>query len=149
MAESAPFTALPREQFDRDAAAHLLRRLQFGVTPAEIDRAITDGLRATVDRLLRVAPESAEFLEAESSLRQTAYAASSIGGLKAWWLYRMLFSANPLREKLTLLWHNHFATSNAKVNNVPLMAVQNDLFRQHATGDFHKLLHAVARDPAM
>ena len=30
----------------------------------------------------------------------------------------MLYSPAPLRERLTLFWHNHFATSNAKVQNV-------------------------------
>ena len=142
-------SSLPQASFDRPAASHLLRRLQYGVKLEEIDRAVAEGLDSTIDRLLSVQSESDEFQRADASLRQTAYAASSITGLKAWWLYRMLYSANPLREKLTLLWHNHFATSFAKVNNVPQMAVQNDLFREHAAGDFHKLLHAVARDPAM
>jgi uncharacterized protein (DUF1800 family) len=149
MSDATPLTPLPKDSFDRVAAAHLLRRLQFGVRPDEIERAVADGLTATVDRLLSTQPETADFQRADASLRQTAYAASSIAGLKAWWLYRMVHSANPLREKLTLMWHNHFATSFAKVNNVPQMAVQNDLFRTHATGDFHQLLHAVARDPAM
>jgi uncharacterized protein (DUF1800 family) len=142
-------TPLPRDAFDRAAAAHLLRRAQFGVSSAEINQAVSEGLEATVARLLSARAESPDFEEAEQSLRNTAYAASSIAGLKAWWLYRLLYSANPLREKLTLLWHNHFATSYAKVNNVPQMAAQNDLFRRHAWGDFHELLHAVARDPAM
>jgi len=145
----APFSPLAASAFDREAAAHLLRRLQFGVREEEIERAVSDGLAATVNRLLAIQPETPEFQQADASLRQTAYAASSISGLKSWWLYRMLHSANPLREKLTLLWHNLFATSFAKVNNVPQMAVQNDLFREHVIGDFHKLLHAVARDPAM
>ena len=30
---------------------------------------------------------------------------------RGWWLYRMLHTGHPLREKLTLFWHNHFATS--------------------------------------
>lgn len=146
MSELSP---LPRSAFQREAAAHLLRRLQFGVTPEEVDRAVSEGLSATVERLLTVQPESEDFLRAEASLRQTALAASSIAALKAWWLYRLLNSANPLREKLTLMWHNHFATSYAKVNNVSLMAQQNDLFRAQAWGDFRQLLPAVARDPAM
>lgn len=146
MSELSP---LPRSAFRREAAAHLLRRLQFGVTPEEVDRAVSEGLSATVERLLTEQPESDDFLRAEASLRQTALAASSIAALKAWWLYRMLYSANPLREKLTLMWHNHFATSYAKVNNVSQIAQQNDLFRAQAGGDFRQLLQAVARDPAM
>jgi len=42
---------------------------------------------------------------------------ASRGRLKAWWVYRMALRSRPAGEKLTLLWHDHFATSNAKVNN--------------------------------
>ena len=37
-----------------------------------------------------------------------------------WWANLMSTSASPLQENLTLFWHNHFATSNDKVNNPPL-----------------------------
>lgn len=130
-------------------AAHLLRRLQFGVLPEEIDRAVRDGREAVLDRLFTPQPESATFQAAQTTLRDTALATSSIQDLKAWWLYRMAATANPVREKLTLLWHNHFATSYAKVNSAPMMAAQNDLFRALGGGPFGTLLHAVARDPAM
>ena len=54
-----------------------------------------------------------------------------------WWLYRMLVrQPHPLREKLTLFWHNHFATSNAKVQNAGFMLGQYDLMRRHALGNF-------------
>ena len=50
--------------------------------------------------------------------------------LRAWWLHRMLYSPHPLQEKLTLFWHNHFATSNAKVQNARFMLGQYELMRQ-------------------
>src|SRR5262249_19045055 len=68
---------------------------------------------------------------------------------RAWWLYRMLYSPHPLREKLTLFWHNHFATSNAKVNNAGYMLGQYELMRRHALGSFRTLLQEMSRDPAM
>ncbi|HEY2253470.1 MAG TPA: DUF1800 domain-containing protein, partial [Planctomycetaceae bacterium] len=101
------------------------------------------------DRRLTPQPESPAFQSAEALLRRTAFDTASIGDLKAWWLYRMLNSANPLVEKMSLLWHGHFATSNAKVQSVPNMAAQNDLIREHAVGNFRKLLHGMARDVAM
>src|SRR5262249_52775177 len=67
--------------------------------------------------------------------------------LKAWWVYRMLFGPDPLGERLTLLWHNHFATSAAKVGTA--VHRQNDLFRAHARAPFGDLLQAAARDPAL
>jgi uncharacterized protein (DUF1800 family) len=38
-----------------------------------------------------------------------------------WWAQRMLLTPRPLEEKLTLFWHNHFATSQANVLNFELM----------------------------
>ncbi|HMP18140.1 MAG TPA: DUF1800 domain-containing protein [Gemmatales bacterium] len=69
--------------------------------------------------------------------------------LRAWWLYVILNSPDPLLERLTLFWHNHFATSHAKVQNVAYMYQQNELFREHALGSFSKMLHAISEDPAM
>jgi uncharacterized protein (DUF1800 family) len=55
----------------------------------------------------------------------------------------------PLREKMVLFWHDHFATSAQKVKNPALMLKQNDLFREFALGDFKQLTHRVLKDPAM
>ena len=72
-------------------------------------------------------------------------------GLEAqgWWLDRMLLSRAPLREKMTLFWHDHFANSLQKVKQPALLFQQNQLFRSHALGNFKDLTHAVARDGAM
>jgi uncharacterized protein (DUF1800 family) len=61
----------------------------------------------------------------------------------------MLHSGHPLREKMTLFWHNHFATSIAKVQSPALMFRQNCLLRRHALGRFGPLLQAISRDGAM
>ena len=143
----APYDATT--SWTRREAAHLLSRTQFGFTPAELDRATDEGMEATLKRLTETQPESTDFSRAEMSLRQAAISTGSIDNLKIWWLYRMRYSANPLTEKLTLFFHNHFATSNAKVNSVPFMLRQNDLIRIHAAGDFKQLLHGMSRDTAM
>jgi len=54
-----------------------------------------------------------------------------------------------VREKLTFLWHDHFATSLEKVKVAQLLAGQNRTFRELGPGRFDQLVHAVARDPAM
>ncbi|HZY83312.1 MAG TPA: DUF1800 domain-containing protein, partial [Gemmataceae bacterium] len=69
--------------------------------------------------------------------------------IRAWWLYRMLYSPHPLQEKLTLFWHNHFATSNAKVQNASFMLGQYDLMRRNALGNFATMLQEMSKDPAM
>jgi uncharacterized protein (DUF1800 family) len=49
--------------------------------------------------------------------------------LITWWLARMRYSPNPFREKMTLFWHGHFATSVAKVRDSYLMWQQNETLR--------------------
>lgn len=136
-------------RWSRDRACHLLRRTGFGCTAAEIARVHADGLNKSVTRIVAVADEPTDFVAESESLRQTALASGNIADSKMWWLHRMLRSNNPLAEKLTLLWHNHFATSFAKVQSVEAMLAQNATFRQYAAGDFGKLLAAMSRDVAM
>lgn len=66
-----------------------------------------------------------------------------------WWFDRMLKSKAPLREKMTLFWHDHFATSIQKVKQPVLLVKQNELFRDHAFGNFRELTQKIVRDPAM
>ena len=69
--------------------------------------------------------------------------------IQRWWLARLVGSARPLEEKITLFWHSHFATGYRKIENSHHMLMQNRLFRLHAVGSFASLLHAIIRDPAM
>ncbi len=130
-------------------ATHLLWRTGYGATPTEIEQAADEGYEKTLERLLSPQEESAEFQSAEPLLRRIAIDTGDIDHLKAWWLYRMLNTANPLVEKMSLFWHNHFATSNVKVQSVRHMAAQNDLIRRAAMGSFRGLLSGMARDVAM
>ncbi|RYD36552.1 MAG: DUF1800 domain-containing protein [Verrucomicrobiaceae bacterium] len=66
-----------------------------------------------------------------------------------WWFRRMVKTQAPLREKMTLFWHDHFASSVQKVKQPVLMLVQNELFRSHAFGSFRDLTQEVLMDPAM
>ena len=61
----------------------------------------------------------------------------------------MIRSDQPLVERMTLIWHDWLATTNADVNNRPLMRAQNELFRRHALGSFADLIADVTIDPAM
>lgn len=135
--------------WSRREATHLLWRTGFGASAREIQQATDVGLDKTLDRLLEPPHETPEFSKVDRLLKQAAFDSGNIRDLKVWWLHRMTASANPLCEKLTLLWHNHFATSNAKVDSVPLMAAQNDLLRRESLGSFRRVLPEVARDVAM
>jgi uncharacterized protein (DUF1800 family) len=66
-----------------------------------------------------------------------------------WWLDRMVRTSRPLVERMALVWHDWFATSNTGVGSQRLMLQQNQLFRSHGLGSFEELLLNVTRDPAM
>ncbi len=69
--------------------------------------------------------------------------------VQLWWLKRMIETPRPLEEKMTLFWHGHFATSYRTIEDSYHMYVQNQLLRQHATGNFADLMYGIIRDPAM
>ncbi|MFO0928429.1 MAG: DUF1800 domain-containing protein [Gemmataceae bacterium] len=129
-------------------AGHLYRRATFGATLADLESAVRNGPDRTVAALLAGGDE-ADLDRRMAPLADTLARTNNAAALRAWWLTRMLYSPHPLREKLTLFWHNHFATSNAKVQNTRLMLGQYHLLRTHALGNFAELLRQMSYDPAM
>jgi uncharacterized protein (DUF1800 family) len=154
----APYTPSDRAPWDLRRVVHLHRRAGFAATWKEIQRDLADGPAASITRLLKGETRSegapADFRDFADTLARLAldYRARGVPDprhLKAWWFYRMLWGPDPLGERLTLLWHNHFATSYNKVNDAAAMHRQNEIFRKHGRGPFGKLLKAVVHDPAL
>ena len=144
-----PWEPSPNDPWDRKWAGHLYRRAGFGASPAELTEAVARGLPATLDLLLPGKPDAAALETTLTTVgRRTAERANEFE-LRAWWVYAMLNGGCPAREKLTLFWHNHFATSIAKVQRTTLMFHQNRLIREHALGKFGPFLHAMSKDAAM
>ncbi|HWC91187.1 MAG TPA: DUF1800 domain-containing protein, partial [Pirellulales bacterium] len=145
-----PWTPSQSRPFDARAAAHLLRRAGFGASPVEIAKAVNDGLEATVDGLFDpAADEEAEFARTFEAVQAGFINLDDVSYVQAWWLYRMLRTRVPLKEKLTLFWHGHFATSYLKVDDAYLMHRQIQMLRERGAGSFRDLVLAVAKDPAM
>lgn len=144
----SPYRPGAESPWDLPKVGHLYRRAAFGATLAELERGLQAGPERTVEVLLQGEPTPDVDAIAATMARAIAQANSG-AQLPAWWLYRMLYGGHPLREKLTLFWHNHFATSNLKVNNAGFMLGQYELMRRHAQGNFRALLLAMSHDPAM
>ncbi|MGF1626543.1 MAG: DUF1800 family protein [Alphaproteobacteria bacterium] len=143
-------------------ARHLLVRTGFGATQPEIDRLLPLDRAQAVDLLLEEAALPSSFplpdwadlnpmtiRGLEDRAVADALLAEQAAALKAWWIGRMLASPTPLRERMTLFWHGHFATALSKVRSPQLMLRQNGLLRRHALGDYSALLAAMVADPAM
>jgi len=137
------------QPWSRGRAAHLFRRAGFGGSEPDLTRAVADGPRGTVDRLVHPSPASAAETADAKSLGESALAGGNAKSLEAWWLYRMRNASDVLLEKMTLFWHGHFATSADKVTDARLMFEQNELLRRHALGKFGPFVQEISRDPAM
>jgi uncharacterized protein (DUF1800 family) len=145
-----PWQPTSDDPWGRKWAAHLYRRAAFGASREELIEAERLGPERTLDLLLQGHPQSAEILETLIDVGRIAASRDDAGDqLRSWWLYCMLQGGHPLREKLTLFWHNHFATSLVKVQDPNLMFRQNCLLRTLALGRFGPLLQDVSRDAAM
>src|SRR5262245_50610327 len=111
----APSRAAP---WDLRRVAHLHRRAGFAATWPELQRDLRDGPGPALDRLLAgraregAVPEG--YAGRAGRLDEAALAGNRPDELRAAWVFRMLCGPDALGERLALMWHNHFATSNAK-----------------------------------
>lgn len=148
-----PYRPSAQTPWDLRRVVHLHRRVVFGGCAEELRRDLADDPQDAVSRVLggevRAAGVPAEFDELSEIIGAAAADSGHIDRLGAWWLYRCLYSPDPLRERLTLMWHNHFATSRVKVRNAPLMRAQNETLRRNARGPFSRLFREMAHDPAL
>lgn len=117
---------------------HLMRRAGFGATSKELATLMKRGLTRgqLVDSLLKYKPKPLKVSDEMHEVYDR-------------WLETMLKTKTPLLEKLTLFWHDHFATANAAVQDARQMTRQNGLLRLMSKGNFRELLKRINKDPAM
>jgi uncharacterized protein (DUF1800 family) len=160
-----PWAPSANDPWNLKWAAHLYRRAAFGAPPYQpglctwdgLQQAVAQGHEATFAQLFDAGEALADYDRVMDKLAPAGgqgryYDPNSDLGLhelQAWWLHRMIHSPFPLRERLTLFWHNHFATSIAKVRSPVLMMRQNQILRAHALGKFAPFVLAMSKDPAM
>lgn len=135
-------------QSEKQKIAHLLRRFGLGASESEVDFYGKGGLSAAINLLL-------DFESTEDNwpyaleLGATAKGNIPLRAAQAFWYSRLVATNRPLQERLTIFWHDHFATSGAKVVVGPAMHNHIDVLRQNVLGTFPNLLQAVSKDPAM
>ena len=149
----SPSVATPPEE-ERRRIARLFARAGFGASVDEIDQAAAKGYAAAVDALLAfppaaTRPDEVTVLTLEAGAPASPSQAFAMSPYQRWWLDRMSATRFPLEEKLTLYWHDHFATGFSKVQRPKLMVGQNRLLRDHAGGNFRALCNAITGDAAM
>jgi uncharacterized protein (DUF1800 family) len=147
-----PWTPDAQQPWNLKWAEHLYRRAAFGATWNELQRAISQGPEKTLDRLLTGGDGREDFDQLMDAFAPEApfyQPFEDNSSLQGWWLYRMIHTPHPFQERMTLFWHNHFATSIVKVRQPALMKQQNFLLRKHALGKLRPLVLDISRDPAM
>ena len=167
---------------------HLLRRAGFGISKEErktwaklsyndavnrlVDYAdITDDVDSKMGGAEYLSLIASDAFDSEGILRKAEKDAFSpnanlVDALQRW-VFRMVHSERPLQEKMTLFWHNHFATGRSKIveqlsfpGAIRALASkqsedpdgargQIELLRENALGNFKDILIKIAQDPAM
>lgn len=144
----------------RDDVSRLLGRFAFGATRADLDRWTGRSQGELAEFLLDIpapAVVNAQPDEPERQSLATAGTAASrqdgrnqLAAAQGWWLERMRNTPWPLLERLTLFWHDHFATAMGEPNpDVAMLMVQNETFRRGALGNFSDLVGQMTVDAAM
>ena len=131
-------------------AERLLWRAGFGPSPGHAQALAALGLHREVAALTR--PSGPPTLTGAPPTDEDGYPLvpeDAWGHDHLWWLDRMVRTDQPLVERMTLVWHDWFATSNDGVGQQSLMLQQNELFRRSALGSFDQLAHDMTQDPAM
>src|SRR5882672_5977860 len=103
---------------------HLLRRIGFGAGPGEVEQYAQLGYATALDRLINyesVSDGVDDLIGKPGHVALTVIGRlspeSNIAHARQRWLFRMVHSERPLQEKMTLFWHNHFATAYSKVSS--------------------------------
>ncbi len=155
---------------------HILRRMGFGASPADLAFWAGTPVDTVIDRLLNYEWATTDH---DSRIGQPEYVGITtstgnpfspntlINDARQRWLFRMIHSQRPLEEKMALFWHNHFATAYSKLaggvgqeratrlmDNDPMSlagspAGQIQVLREFATGSFPGMLLAMSKHPAM
>jgi len=154
---------------------HLLRRAGFGARPDEIDSYSGQSYLDAVNALIHYedTPDVVDsFIGQPGYVNVTSTAGvfspqSNIAHARQRWLFRMIHGNRPLQEKMTLFWHNHFATGYTKIagalgttEGARYMAAKStegagkvrgqlEMLRDNALGNFRDILLNIARDTAM
>lgn len=136
--------------FGQTQAVRLLQRAGFGPVAGQAEQLASLGLVGAVQSLTR--PSGAASLSGPPPRDDDGNPlapADAWGHDHLWWLDRMVRSNQPLVERMALILHDWFATSNANVSKTQQMIDQSNLFRSRCFGSFLDLFRAVTVDPAM
>lgn len=152
---------------------HLLKRTMFGATKADVDFFKTMTMSQAVDALLNVSPaqlsppppvktyaNSTDPADPDNAVAQGQtwvntntndgnINAQRVISLKNWWIGRMVSQERNILEKITLMWHNHFATEMDVIGRSIWAYQNNSILRKNALGNFKQFARDITLDTGM
>ena len=150
-----PYRPNPQAPWDASRVAHLHRRAGFGATWGQVERDVKGGFEPSLGRVLDGEAQgpagqlASEFADTIAAMEESAQRRPSMERVQMLWLYRLIFTPFPLAEVMTLAWHSHYATSQAKVNAPRLMLAQQNFQRALWRAPISKLHRRMLGDGAM
>ena len=162
----APYTGA----WTKHEVIHLLKRTMFGAKLTDIQHFAGKTMEDAVDELMNITsplpePPVKDYDTAEAQFPDATVDSGTtwindhneddkIGWLrkqsfKKWWVGIMLNQPRNIREKMTLFWHNHFATEMASTSNGRYTYKHHTMLRTNALGNFKSLARAISVDPLM
>ncbi len=136
---------------DIDLIGHLMRRAGFGATLPELECLAAKGYEAVVEDLINPDLSTSAGMS-DDLIRRYHPEHSGMMGQHApgsHWMYSLISSERPLHEKMTLFWHNIFATGYSKIIQGKVLYDQIRMFRRLGMGNVKQILIELAKDPAM
>lgn len=160
----------PKDNFYK--VKHLYSRAGFGISYKDLQKLSRKNYEKVVDTLLKAQKEQDDIMLIDSAaskqqmlMQAGLYAKKDLTDeekkqrqeivkmqnersrdLNIAWVEKMINTSTPLREKMTLFWHGHFACRS----NNPMFAQQlNNIQRANGLGSFKTLLVEVSKSPAM
>jgi uncharacterized protein (DUF1800 family) len=135
--------------FGRAQAERLLWRAGCGPRPGQVEELAALGLEAAVMSLTRPSGE------ARMDGPEPTVDGAPLDVFETWygdtlyWFDRLVRSRHQLVERLALVFHDWWATSNDAVGSSPFMLEQTNVFRTHGLGSFAEMVRAVTTGRAM
>lgn len=159
----APYTG----PWTRNEVQHLLKRTLFGSTRSDIEYFNGRSLNQAVSELLNPTSSlpSPPVNDYQMEMADPVIAAGNTwvndlsaneelnelrrASFKKWWAGVMLNQDRSIREKMTLLWADHFGTETNTIGVANFVYGHNDLLRRDCLGNFRTLVKDVTKDPGM
>jgi len=144
----------PEKPWDKQRASYLLKRTMFGAKKADVEMALTKTPGEVVDMLLADTAlpnppgswvNDNYSYDSPNDTRNNGY----FSELRQWWIELMVNQDFSIREKMTLFWHDHWATEYLTVRQPHFNYWFLDSFRNNFLGNFRQMVKDVAISPCM